>query len=511
MPGKFALLFVLLITNMMMAATAQDTLLPMSYHGQFDSLQSTTLGQKRYFQVFAPEEYQPGSNEKYDVLYVLDGGNWNIKIIAPMQRFIHDNGHMPPTLIVSVMGIDRNIELTPTHLSSWGAPTGGADKFLGYIKDELIPYINQHYPSNGDNSIWGHSLGGMFVVYAMLKAPDAFKSYIAVDPSLWWDDHYVPKLAVAALPSLAGKKLTLFIAGRQGPPLQGMGIDTMETILKKMAPPGLTWTVVPYSGETHSSVRYKSTYDGLHFTYAGFTDHIEFNPMAGIVLKDKPVTLWYDDDTTGVHYTVDGSIPTEASAQVDRKVTLTGAATVIYKRLSNRSRYDKTFTGSFKAGETLKPAPTPKRSLPGGFDYAYYEDDSTRLLDLRRLKPVKTGIVDSTFDVTKLPRNKDHALLVTGWLQAREDGYYTFYFRNQKGARLSIGDQLLVQYDETTPTPVVSYIVPLAKGFYPFRVEYVNKMKDQVEPPYLPYYIPPGSASPNDPNPIPVDVEYHTR
>jgi hypothetical protein len=169
----------------------------------------------------------------------------------------------------------------------------------------------------------------------------------------------------------------------------------------------------------------------------------------------------------------------------------------------------RAFTGTFKAGETLKPVPMPKKALPAGFNYAYYEDDSTRLLDLRRLTPVKTGIADSTFDVTKLPRNKDYALLVTGWLQATEDGYYTFYFRNQKGAKLYVGDQLLMQYDETTPTPVVSYIVPLAKGFYPFRVEYPNKKDQQIQMPYIPYYIPPGSATPNDPNPIPVTVEYH--
>jgi predicted alpha/beta superfamily hydrolase len=511
MPGKFALLFVFLITNRMIAATAQDTLLPVSYHGQLDSLQSNSLNQKRYFQVFAPPGFQPGSNEKYDVLYVLDGGNWNIGVILPMQRFIHVNDHMPPTLVVSVMGIDRNVELTPTHLSTWDAPTGGADKFLGYIKDELIPYINQHYPSNGENTIWGHSLGGMFVLYALLKTPDAFKSYIAVDPSLWWDDHYVPKMAGAILPSLAGKKATVFIAGRQGPPFHDMGIDTMETILKKLAPPGLDWTVVPYAGETHSSVRFKATYDGLHFTYEGLTDRIEFNPMSGVVRKDKPITIWYDDDPSRTYYTIDGSIPTESSAKVDRKVTLNGPATVTYKLFTNRSRYDKTVTGSFKAGETLKPVSAPKRALPAGFNYAYYEADSSRLQDLRKLTPVKTGIADSTLNVKKLPRNKDYALLLTGWLQAREDGYYTFYFRNQKGAKLYIGDRLLIQYNETMQARAVSYIVPLAKGFYPFRVEYVGKKADPIESPFFPYYITPERATTNDPNPIPVDLEYHTR
>ena len=123
-----------------------------------------------------------------------------------------------------------------------------------------------------------------------------------------------------------------------------------------MAPPGLAWSVTAYPEETHSSIRFKTTYDGLRFTYAGLTDHIQFDPMCGIVAKDKPFTLWYDDDTARVYYTVDGSAPTESSAKADRKVTLNAASTVTYKRMSNRNRYDKTFTGVFKAGIALPPA-----------------------------------------------------------------------------------------------------------------------------------------------------------
>ena len=509
MPAKISLIVLLVLSTLTNVASAQDTLLPAPFHGRLDSLQSATLSQKRYFQVFTPPEYEPGSSKRYDVLYVLDGGNWNIGLIAPIQRFIEAEGHMPPTLIVSIMGIDRNVELTPTHLSSWQAPTGGADKFLGYIKDELIPYINQHYPSNGDNTIWGHSLGGMFVVYAMLKAPDAFKSYIAADPSLWWDSNYVPKLAAAGLASFGDRKVTLFIAGRQGSAFHEMGSDTMETILRKMAPPGLTWSVTAYPEETHSSIRFKTTYDGLRFTYAGLTDHIEFDPNGGFVAKDKPITLWYDDDTARVHYTVDGSVPTESSAKAGRKVTLNAAATVTYKRLTNRSRYDKTFTGVFKAGTTLPPAASPKRAIPGGFNYAYYEGDSAQLRNLTKLVPVKTGVADSNFDVKTLPRNTNYTFVASGWLQTSEEGYYTFYFSNQKGAKLFVGDQLLIQYTEQIARSYVSYIVPLGKGFYPIRVEYANNKEQALQMPFLPFYITPQSSSANDPSPIPTGMEYH--
>src|SRR5688500_7032592 len=202
MKDKYQFLLLLLILTTGSLVNAQDTVRNVSYHGKLDSINSSILNQKRLIQVFTPPSYKPGSADKYDVLYVLDGGNWNTGLIARTQQFVEGEGLMPPTIIVSVLGIDRSKDLTPTRLAGWKT-SGGADKFLGFIKNELIPYVNQTYPSNGDNTLWGHSLGGMFVMYAMLKEPTTFKSYIAVDPSMWWDKCYIPKMAAKELPALA--------------------------------------------------------------------------------------------------------------------------------------------------------------------------------------------------------------------------------------------------------------------------------------------------------------------
>ena len=486
-------------------ARAQDTVLTVAYKGKLDSLNSGILKQKRFIQVFTPAGYKTGSTEKYDVLYVLDGGNWNTGLIRETQRFLEGEAYMPPTIIVSVMGIDRNIELTPTHLKSWQAPTGGADNFLGFIKNELIPYVNKTYPSNGVNTLWGHSLGGMFVMYAMLNEPATFKSYIAVDPSLWWDDCYVPKMAAGKLPALAGLNTTLFISGREGPDFHGMRIDTMETILKKMAPVNLKWKLLAYPDETHSSVRLKSIYDGLKFTYTGYTDAIEFHPMNGVVVKDKPIKIWYFDDTTKVRYTLDGTAPTILSTKVEHEVTLAAPATVTYKRFTNRSSYDKTATGNFTTEKIPNPVAKQKDSKPGGFSYAYYEGDWDKWPDVKNLKPVKTGITNSDFDPDKLPRKNNFALVIDGLLETKEDGYYMFLMNADKDSKLYLGNRLLIQWNGNYKRRTNSYILPLKKGFYPFRIEYLNKNEDFK----LKFtYLTPGIMNTKDPIPIPVEVQY---
>lgn len=493
----------LILILLTISASAQDTLLTISYNGKLDSIDSKVLNQKRYIQVFLPPGYKAGSADKYDVLYVTDGGNWNMNVVTQIQRYLQNEGHMPPTVIVSVTGIDRNIELTPTVLKSWNAPTGGAANFLRFIKEELIPYINKTYPSNGDNSIWGHSLGGMFVTYVMLKDPTLFKSYIAADPSLWWDNSYVPKMAATRLAQLKDSAITYFISGREGVGFHEMKIDTMEVLLKQYAPPNLHWRIVAYRNETHSSLRMKTTYDGLQFAYEGMTSGLEFYPMNGIVENGKPYKIIYTDDTTRVHYTLDGSTPTEQSAQVKHEVVLTGPATVTYRRLSNRIRYSRSVTGNFTTEKIAAPLLKLKNAKPGGLIFRFYEGQGDKRPDLTKAKPLRAGVYNNEFRTDSLYRKNNYALLINGYLEVKEDGYYIFFLRAGKGSSFSIAGKVIMHWDDNDTREVFSYQLPLSKGFYPLRIESFDKKEDFN---LLLYYITPSMQVSGDPVPIPFEL-----
>jgi predicted alpha/beta superfamily hydrolase len=501
---RFFWVLLTMIGGLVNMARAQDTVLKIPVNARLDSVKSGILNQERLIQVFVPPKYKPGSTDKYDVLYVLDGGNWNTGLINEIQRFLEGEGNMPPTIIVSVLGIDRNKDLTPTHLEGWKT-SGGADKFLGFIKNELIPYVDKTYPSNGDNTLWGHSLGGLFVMYALLNEPKTFKSYIAVDPSFWWDNNYLPKIAAGKLSALAGSNTTLFISGREGRDGKSMKIDTMDTILKKIAPAGLAWKILMYPDETHSSVRLKSIYDGLKFTYAGSIGSIEFHPMNGIVLKDKPIKIWFFSDTTKVRYTLDGTVPTISSAKAQPEITLTGAATVTYKRFTRRSRYDKTAIGNFTIEKTLRPVSKQKNAKPGGFNYAYYEGAWDKWPDLKNVKPTKTGITNKEFDVNNLPRKNNFALVIDGLLETKEDGYYIFALDADTGSKLYLGNKSLITTD-SLHSDGKSYILPLTKGFYPFRLEYLHKTGDRK---LKLIYLTPAIMAAKNPITIPLDLQYN--
>ena len=500
-------ILLMMIPGLCNLALGQDTVLNTIQKGRLDSVNSAILKQKRMIQVFLPASYKPGSTDKYDVLYVLDGGNWNTGLVSRIQRFVQDQGFMPSTIIVSVMGIDRNVELTPSHLDSWKG-SGGAKDFLEFITTELIPHINKNYPSNGDNTLWGHSLSGMFVIYAMLNKPMEFKSYIAVDPSCWWDNCLVPKMAAHQLPGLHDIDATLYIGGRDSGGLRNMKIDTMVTVLKNSAPAGLHWKLTSYPGESHSSVRLKTTYDALMYTYEGFTSGIEVYPNGGIVARHQPFIVWCFDDTTRLHYTLDGSIPTLSSPKGRREVTIDSGVSVTYKHFGNRSRYDKFVTRNYIQGAILKPITLPKNVKPGGFWYTYYESAGTNPPDLKLSKPLKTGIMDKDFNPDSLHRKGKYAFVMDGFMEAKDDGYYMLFMAAGKGAKLYLGNQLLMDWDENFKGDNYSFNVPLAKGFYPIHIEYFDQ-KEQFR--FMLQYLTPTTMASGDATPIPFDLQYGKR
>jgi predicted alpha/beta superfamily hydrolase len=66
-------------------------------------------------------------------------------------------------------------------------PNGGAPQFLGFLRDELIPFIDARYPTKPDDrTYFGHSYGGLFGTWVLLTRPETFNRYIIGSPSIGW-------------------------------------------------------------------------------------------------------------------------------------------------------------------------------------------------------------------------------------------------------------------------------------------------------------------------------------
>src|SRR5688500_9940142 len=123
--------------------------------------------------------------------------------IAGLVQVSVGNGTMRPFLLVGIENTQRRRDLTgPTQNEDdkkIAPQVGGSQAFRRFIRDELMPLIKQRYRVTSETAMVGESLAGLFVVETFLLEPALFDTYIAFDPSLWWNGGQLVKSAPANL------------------------------------------------------------------------------------------------------------------------------------------------------------------------------------------------------------------------------------------------------------------------------------------------------------------------
>jgi predicted alpha/beta superfamily hydrolase len=256
----------LLISSAAIAQPATGTVKRMS-------LKSTVLGEERIILVRTPPGYET-NDVKYPVLYMTDG-DAHMGHTASTIEFLTRNGRISDLIVVGVTNTDRTRDLTPAKSTDKNAagelrfPTsGGADNFLKFFQTELIPEIEKEYRVQPYRIFAGHSLGGLFAIHAMMTKPGLFNSYVAVSPSLQWENFEALKRAEDFLKNQKELNVTLFVSLGNEPGAIGESFDKFREALAKSNIKGFEWQAERMSDEDHGSVVLRSHYFGLRKVYA---------------------------------------------------------------------------------------------------------------------------------------------------------------------------------------------------------------------------------------------------
>src|SRR5690606_22362723 len=129
---------------------------------------------------------------------------------------------------------------------------GGSAAFRGFIRTELMPQIAARYRTTRESAIVGESLAGLFVVETFMREPDLFDTYIAIDPSLWWNNEELLKSAGEQLRSRPVRKRRLYLAS-SGEPGLAEAAGRLAGVLKRGFP-GVEWHYEPMPAEAHSTI-----------------------------------------------------------------------------------------------------------------------------------------------------------------------------------------------------------------------------------------------------------------
>lgn len=263
---KLILLTVVLVPVLLLAE--KDAAEPIVI-GERVVLDSNVMQEARTILVSRPPGYEQ-SSERYPLMILLDGDG-HFHHTTGIIQFLNSVSMMPQMLVVGVSNTDRTRDLTPPAPADTTGrfPTaGGAKRFLQFITEELVPYVESNYRTQPYKIIVGHSFGGLFVVNAFLNQPDAFDAYVAISPSLWWDNQRLIMETERFFQKHPGLRKFLYVTlGNEGGNMQE-SFEKFVEVLEASAPASLDWHTRHMANETHGSIPHRTIYNALESLYS---------------------------------------------------------------------------------------------------------------------------------------------------------------------------------------------------------------------------------------------------
>jgi predicted alpha/beta superfamily hydrolase len=256
--------------------------------GEKYQIESKVLAETRTYVIHTPASYKNGK-DAYPVLVLQDAEN-NFGLTSAAVNLLSGNGRIPAMIVVGINNTDRTRDMTPSKPSTgfggtpWTGSAGGADKFLSFIADELLPTVDRNYRTRPYRVLIGHSLGGLFAVYALINRPEVFKGYLVISPSLWWDDQVLVKAAQPFFAAHKDLRADLYMSmGSEGDRMLG-GAWKLSAVLEESKLADLRWQFKRSPEEDHGTIPYISTYEGLQAIFRGYrmTDPIAVYEEAGL-------------------------------------------------------------------------------------------------------------------------------------------------------------------------------------------------------------------------------------
>ncbi|MCM3721319.1 alpha/beta hydrolase [Solibacillus isronensis] len=169
-------------------------------------MQSKYNGYSYILDIYVPNEIPPA--EGFPLIIVLDGTRYSKLMYETMAMQLRNRKKtlVDPAIIVGIGHDDKDI--TKQRFYDFTAPAvhyhfpvrrgkvmqelpaGGAVQFLDFILQQIVPMLQEKYAVDDQKiSLYGHSLGGLFVLWSYLIYPDSFYKYVALSPSIWWNNH----------------------------------------------------------------------------------------------------------------------------------------------------------------------------------------------------------------------------------------------------------------------------------------------------------------------------------
>jgi len=272
-------------------------------------IKSAIVDQTFHIDIAAPATK---SDKPLPVIYVLDG-SFGFGMAAQAIGLLHSGKAVPPAIVVGIgypahysvkkVGALRFREFCPTPAPEFletaraalppdelppDLHPGGAAAFLSFLNDELKPAIAASYAVDAaDQTLVGMSLGGLFALHALFNAPQSFHRYLALSPSIWWDNRVILEREREFAKDRTDLPVNLFLSigaleeAEHGPARMVSNLYELDSILRGRKYPSLRLAMEVFAGESHLSVYPAALTRGLRTVFGTAPGTSEWAKLPG--------------------------------------------------------------------------------------------------------------------------------------------------------------------------------------------------------------------------------------
>lgn len=181
---------------------------------------------------------------------------------------------MPEVIIVGITysgddadyGALRAKDYTPVRDLFFGG-AGDGPKFLAFLKEQLIPFIESNYRTDPSQRVlMGSSFGGTFTLYALFSDPTLFQGYIAGSPVVVYGNRFAFQQEAEYASSHADLPVRLFISVGGAEEL-AYPVEEFMQVMRDRNYQGLLLETLTVEGEGHASNKPESYNRGLRFIF----------------------------------------------------------------------------------------------------------------------------------------------------------------------------------------------------------------------------------------------------
>lgn len=183
----------------------------------------------------------PPPDSGWPAVVLLDAAGCFATCVEAVRRMGRrpDATGVSPLVVIGISSVvpdnpRRQHDLTSTRADKTNS--GGAPAFLAFIEDQAKPRVAEIVPLDpARQTLFGHSLAGYFTLWVLAHHPEAFRTYAAISPSIWWDPEHLAE-ALSAL-SVHDRNLLLCLGAWEDelPPWQRAAPGSADVMARRRA------------------------------------------------------------------------------------------------------------------------------------------------------------------------------------------------------------------------------------------------------------------------------------